>query len=79
MMYYIIPQRYIDEYIPLMKQSLGNDNIWIRMSVDELSGLMEFTEEYAPEGYTGYNVDEISEIMLTPEWYVDGDIKNYKR
>ena len=72
-MYYIIPQREIDEYIPLMKQSLGNDNIWIRMSVDE------FTEEYAPEGYTGYNVDEISEIMLTPEWYVDGDIKNYKR
>ena len=61
-MYYIIPQREIDEYIPLMKQSLGNDNIWIRMSVDELSGLME-----------------ISEIMLTPEWYVDGDIKNYKR
>jgi len=40
---------------------------------------MEFTEEYAPKGYTGYNLDEISEIMLTPEWYVDGDIKNYKR
>mgnify|MGYP003627334340 CR=1 FL=1 len=79
MMYYIIPQGEIDEYIPLMKQSLGNDNIWIRMSVDELDGLMEFTEEYAPKGYTGYNVDEISEIMLTPEWNVDGDIKNYKR
>jgi len=54
MMYYIIPQGKIDEYI-------------------------QFTEEYAPKGYTGYNLDEISEIMLTPEWYVDGDIINYKK
>lgn len=72
MKYYIIPQNKIAEYTPLMKQSLGNDNIWIRMSVDGSEGLMEFTEELAPEGYTGYTVEEIREIMLTPEWAVNG-------
>ena len=72
MKYYIVNSEEIEMYTPNMVSSFGHANIFIRKSIDEAFGLMEFTEELAPEGYTGYTVEEIREIMLTPEWAVNG-------
>ena len=66
--YYIIPQDKIVEYIPLMEQSFGHDNIYVRMSLDQTKGIMLFLKELAPQGYTAYSESEMLKITDGPEW-----------
>jgi hypothetical protein len=68
MNYYIIPQDKIESYLPLMKESFKHDNVWIRMNLRNTEGLMEFTDDLAPEGYTAYSHEEIQEILVTDDW-----------
>jgi len=41
--FYIIEEENIQNFTPLMEQSYGHDNIYIRMSNDGTLGLMNFT------------------------------------
>tara|TARA_R110001606_G_scaffold174740_4_gene321335 strand:- start:1623 stop:1841 length:219 start_codon:yes stop_codon:yes gene_type:complete len=68
MNYYIIPQDKIESYLPLMKESFKHNNVWIRMNLSNTEGLMEFTDELAPEGYTAYSREEIQVILITDAW-----------
>jgi hypothetical protein len=71
MKYYIIPQNKIVEFTPLMEQSFGHSNISIRMNLAETFGLMQFTDELAPEGYQAYTVEEIKFELESDEWIED--------
>jgi hypothetical protein len=66
--YYIIPSDNIEEYKPLMIQSLNTQNIYIRMSLDETLGIMIFAEHLAPQGLTPYTKEEMLVIVSGPEW-----------
>ena len=66
--YYIIPHDEIAEYIPLMEESFGHDNIYVRMQLDQTKGIMLFLEELAPKGFTAYSKSEMLEITDGPEW-----------
>ena len=68
MKYYIIEQEKITKYLPLMEQSFGHTNISVSMNLDESVGLMQFTDELAPKGYTSYTNKEIQDILRNSQW-----------
>ena len=49
MKYYIVNSEEIEKYTPNMVSSFGHANIFIRKSLDEAFGLMEFTDEIRPK------------------------------
>lgn len=73
MKYYILEKTKIAEYTPAMEQSFGHNNISIRMSLDDTKGLMQFTDELAPGGITGYDSEIVKEILKTSEWTEESD------
>tara|TARA_R110000868_G_scaffold180292_1_gene420880 strand:- start:92 stop:325 length:234 start_codon:yes stop_codon:yes gene_type:complete len=66
--YYIIPKDKIAEYTPIMGESFGHNNIYIRMSLDQKKGIMLFLEELAPKDFTAYDQIEMLKITDGPEW-----------
>jgi hypothetical protein len=66
--YYIIPKEKIAEYTPIMEESFGHNNIYIRMSLDQKKGIMLFLEELAPKDFTAYDQIEMLKITEGPEW-----------
>ena len=66
--YYIIPSDNIEEYKPLMIESLNTQNIYIRMSLDDTKGIMVFSDSLAPQGVTPYTKEEMLVIVSGPEW-----------
>jgi hypothetical protein len=70
MKYYIVNSEEIEKYTPNMVSSFGHANIFIRKSLDEAFGLMEFTDENTPEAYKdkGFTKDEIIIVMSSAEW-----------
>ena len=66
--YYIIPLDNIEEYKPLMIESLNTQNIYIRMSLDDTKGIMVFSDSLAPQGVTPYTKEEMLVIVSGPEW-----------
>jgi len=71
--FYIIEEENIQNFTPLMEQSYGHDNIYIRMSNDGTLGLMNFTNELAPIGYFSYTLGEIKVIMNSSNWNDEAD------
>lgn len=66
--YYIIPSDKIEDFKPLMIESLKTQNIYVRMSLDATLGIMIFTEELTPVEYQGYTKAEMTEIVSAPDW-----------
>lgn len=66
--YYIIPWDKIEDFKPLMIESLKTQNIYVRMSLDATLGIMIFAEHLAPQGLTPYTKAEMTEIVSGPDW-----------
>ena len=52
MKYYKIPYNKIEDFTSLMIQSFKHKNILIRMNNDNSQGIMQFSDELAPNGYS---------------------------
>lgn len=66
MKYYKIPYDKIEEFTSLMIQSFKHNNILIRMNNDNSQGIMQFSDELAPDGYNA--IEDIGVEMNKDEW-----------
>lgn len=66
MKYYKIPYDKIDEFTSLMIQSFKHNNILIRMNNDNSQGIMQFSDELAPNGFLP--IKDIDIEMKKDEW-----------
>lgn len=66
MKYYKIPYDKIEEFTPLMKKSFKHNNIFVRMNNDNSQGIMQFSDELAPNGFLPIN--DIGIEMEKDEW-----------
>tara|TARA_R110001606_G_scaffold361561_1_gene514689 strand:- start:45 stop:269 length:225 start_codon:yes stop_codon:yes gene_type:complete len=66
MKYYKIPYNKIEEFTALMEKSFKHNNIFVRMNNDNSRGIMQFSDELAPDSYNA--IEDIGLEMQKDEW-----------
>jgi len=66
MKYYKIPYDKIEEFTALMEKSFKHNNIFVRMNNDNSQGIMQFSDELAPNGFLP--IKDIDIEMKKDEW-----------